>query len=38
MKKEYGKWNIDCDKDAFVDAVLPGYREVEESLNSMNQE
>ena len=38
MKKEDGKWNIDCDEDAFVDAVLPGYREIEESLNSMNQE
>ena len=38
MKKEDGKWNIDCDEDAFVDAVLPGYREVEESLNNMNQE
>lgn len=38
MKKEDGKWNINCDEDAFVDAVLPGYREVEESLNNMNQE
>ena len=38
MKKEDGKWNIDCDEDAFVDAVLPGYREVEEALNNMNKE
>lgn len=38
MKKEDGKWNINCDEDAFVNAVLPGYKEVEESLNNMNQE
>ena len=38
MKKEDGKWNINCDEDAFVDAVLPGYREVEEALNNMNKE
>ena len=38
MKKEDGKWNVDCDEDAFVDAVLPGYKEVEESLNNLNQE
>lgn len=38
MKKEDGKWNIDCDEDAFINAVLPGYKEVEESLNNMNQE
>ena len=38
MKKENGKWNIDCDEDAFVNAVLPGYKEVVESLNNMNQE
>lgn len=38
MKKEDGKWNIDCDEDTFINAVLPGYKEVEESLNNMNQE
>lgn len=38
MKKEDGKWNIDSDKDAFINAVLPGYKEVEESVNNMNQE
>ena len=38
MKKEDGKWNINCDEDAFVNAVLPGYKEVAESLNNMNQE
>ena len=38
MKKENGKWNIDCDEETFVNAVLPGYKEVVESLNNMNQE
>ena len=38
LKKENGKWTVNCDKDKFVDAVLPGYKEVQESLNNMNQE
>ena len=37
MKKESGKWNITCDEDAFVEAVLPGYEEVVESLNSISE-
>lgn len=38
LKKENGKWTVNCDEDKFVDAVLPGYKEVQESLNNMNQE
>lgn len=38
LKKENGKWTVNCDEDKFVDAVLPGYKEVVESLNSINKE
>lgn len=37
MKKENGKWNITCDEDKFIDAVLPGYKEVVESLNNIEE-
>lgn len=37
MKKENGKWNITCDEDKFIDAVLPGYKEVVESLNNIGE-
>lgn len=37
MKKEKGKWNITCDKDKLVDAVLPGYKEVVESLSNIDE-
>lgn len=37
MKKESGKWNITCDEDAFVNAVLPGYEEIVESLDSISE-
>lgn len=32
MKKDNGKWIIDTDKEQFVNALLPGYQEVSESL------
>lgn len=32
MKKDNGKWIIDTDKEQFVNALLPGYKEVSESL------
>ncbi len=38
MKKQDGKWNIDGDDEAFVNAILPGYKEIEETVNNMNQE
>ena len=38
LKKENGKWTVNCDEDKFVGAVLPGYKEVVESLNSINKE
>lgn len=37
MKKENGKWNITCDEDKFVNAILPGYKEVVESLNNIEE-
>lgn len=37
MKKENGKWTMTCDEDAFVNAVLPGYEEVVESLNGISE-
>lgn len=38
LKKEKGKWTVNCDEDKFVDAVLPGYKEVVESLNNLDKE
>ncbi len=35
MKKENGKWNIDCDKDQLLNAIMPGYSEVMQSLEQM---
>ncbi len=38
MKRESGKWKISCDENALVDAILPGYREIIDYLNSFNSE
>lgn len=38
MQKERGKWNITIDENELVDAILPGYREIIEYLNSFNSE
>ena len=38
MKKENGKWNITCDEDALIDAILPGYREFIEYVNSIDSD
>ena len=38
LKKENGKWTVNCDEDKFVDAVLPGYKEVVKSLNNLDKE
>lgn len=35
MKKENGKWNIDYNKDELLNAIMPGYSEVMESLEKM---
>lgn len=32
MRKEKGKWNIDYDKDQLLNAIIPGYSEVMQSL------
>lgn len=37
MKKEKGKWNIDCDKDQLLNAIMPGYSEVMQSLEQMGE-
>lgn len=38
LKKEKGKWIVSCDENALVDAILPGYREFIEYVNSFNSE
>lgn len=36
LVKENGKWNVDFDKTELLNAVLPGYTEVIESLSSIS--
>lgn len=35
MKKENGKWSIDYNKDELLNAIMPGYSEVMQSLEQM---
>ncbi len=35
MKKEDGKWKMNADENEVINAVLPGYKDVMESLSSM---
>lgn len=35
MRKEKGKWNIDYDKDQLLNSIIPGYSEVMQSLEQM---
>lgn len=37
MKKEKGKWNVNCDENEIVNAVLPGYKEVVEAMNNVEE-
>lgn len=37
IKKENGKWNITCNEDEFVNAVLPGYKEVVEAMKGIGE-
>ena len=37
MKKENGKWNIDCDKNQLLNAIMPGYSEMMESLEQLEE-
>lgn len=35
MKKENGKWKMDAEEKQVINAILPGYEDVIESINSM---
>lgn len=37
MKKENGKWNIDYDQNQLLNAIMPGYSEVMQSLEQMGE-
>ena len=38
LNKEKGKWKVTCDENALVDAILPGYRDFIEYVNSFDSE
>ena len=38
LTKEKGKWKVTCDENALVDAILPGYRDFIEYVNSFDSE
>jgi hypothetical protein len=37
VKRDSGKWNIEIDKDEFIEAILPGYESIINSINSLQE-
>lgn len=37
VKKENGKWNINCDKEQLLNVIMPGYSEIADSLEQMEE-
>ena len=35
LKKENGKWKISCDNEELLNAILPGYSTISDSLNEV---
>lgn len=38
LKKDNGKWKVNCDENELVNAILPGYKDVENTLNSIGND